>query len=36
MKGVFYEILILFKSKNINVFHFQSITNQTNYDYLFQ
>jgi len=32
----FYEILILIKSKNINGFCFQTITNQTNHDYLFQ
>jgi len=32
----FYEILILIKSKNIIVFYFQIITNQTNHDYLFQ
>jgi len=31
-----YEILIFLKSKNINVFRFQIITNQTNHDYLFQ
>jgi len=31
-----YEILILIKSKNINVFCFQIITNQTNHDYRFQ
>jgi len=32
----FYEILILIKSKNINVFCFQIITNQINHHYLFQ
>jgi len=32
----FYEILILIKSKNINVLCFQIITNQTNYDLVFQ
>jgi len=32
----FYEILILNKSKNINVFCFQIIANQTNHDYIFQ
>ena len=31
-----YEIFIFIKSKNINVFCFQIITNQTNNDYLFQ
>ena len=31
----FYEILILIKSKNINIFCFQIITNQTNLVYLF-
>jgi len=36
MSGVFYEIFILIKSKNINVFSFQIIINQTNHDYLFQ
>ena len=35
MNGVcFYEILILIKTKNINVCCFQVITNQTNHDYL--
>jgi len=32
----FYEILILIKTKNINVCCFQVITNQTNHDYLFK
>jgi len=32
----FYEILVLIKSKDINAFCFQIITNQTNHDYLFQ
>jgi len=36
MNSVFYEILILIKTKNINVYYFQVITNQTNHDYLFQ
>ena len=37
MNGVFYyEILILIKTKNINVCCFQLITNQTNHNYLFQ
>jgi len=37
MNDVFYEILILIKSKNINinVFCFQIITDQTNRGYLF-
>jgi len=33
---LFYEILILIKTKNINVCCFQMITNQTNHGYLFQ
>jgi len=33
MNGVSNEILILIKSKNINVFGFQIITNQTNHNY---
>jgi len=32
----FYEILILIKTKNINVRCFQIITNQTNHNYPFQ
>jgi len=32
----FYEILILIKTKIINVCCFQIITNQINHDYLFQ
>jgi len=37
MNDVFiYEILILIKTKNINVCCFQVITNQTNHDYLYQ
>jgi len=36
MDGIFYEILILFKRKNISAFCFQFITIQTNHDYLFQ
>jgi len=36
MNGVFYEILILIKSENINDFCFKIITNQTNHYYLFQ
>jgi len=31
----FYDILILIKTKNINVCCFQVITNQTNYGYIF-
>jgi len=32
----FYDILILIKTKNINVCYFQVIINQTYHDYLFQ
>jgi len=32
----FFKILILIKSKNINVFWFKTIANQTNHDYVFQ
>jgi len=32
----FYEIFLLIKSKNINVFWFQIITKQIHHDYLFQ
>jgi len=32
----FHEILILIKTKNINVCCFQVITKQINHDYLFQ
>jgi len=32
----YYKILIVIKTKNINVCCFQVITNQTNHDYIFQ
>jgi len=35
MNAIFYEILILIKSKNINVFFFQIIIDQTNHNYIF-
>jgi len=36
INNIFYEILILIKTKYINVCCFTIITNQTNNDYLFQ